>query len=87
MNDRILGYTQFQKKGPHVTRMTAYLKPSRRMVKNNVSLYLQSIVMGLYAVCVEKLDNQDCALRLEQSQTISIILHMARGRRLHVTAK
>ena len=32
-------------------------------VKINVWKYLQTIVMGLYAVCEEKLDNQDRALR------------------------
>jgi len=38
--------------------------PSRRAVKIDVWKYLQTIVMGLYAVCEKKLDNQDRALRL-----------------------
>ena len=52
-----------KKSGPIVTGMTGTLRPSRREVKNDVSYYLQSIVMGLYTVCEEMLDSQDRALR------------------------
>ena len=55
LKDRILGNTEFQKTGPYVTGMPGYLGPSRREVKNDVSLY---------AVCEKKLDKQDRALRL-----------------------
>jgi len=59
----------FKKLGVYVTVRPNCSGPSRREVKIDVQKYLQTIVMGLYAVCEEKLDNQDRALRLLHSST------------------
>jgi len=52
-----------QTTGSYVTGRPDCLGPSCRKVKIDVWKYLQTIVMGLYAVCEEKLDNQHRALR------------------------
>ena len=62
LKDRILGNTEFQKTGPYVIERLDYLRPSRREIKNNVSQYLQIIVMGLYAVCEQKFAHPDRVL-------------------------
>jgi len=54
----------FKKPGVHVAGKPDCSGPSRREVKIDVWKYLQTIVMGLYAVCEEKLYNQDRTLRL-----------------------
>ena len=48
--NRILGNTVFQKTGSYVTGRPKCSGPSRREVKNDVCKYLQTVVMGLYAV-------------------------------------
>ena len=50
---------------------------SHREVKIDVSQYFQKIVMGLYAVCEEKLDNQDRALRPSDLRLQPITLDVA----------
>jgi len=40
--------------------------PSRREVKNDVCQYLQTVVMGLYAVCEQKLARPDRVLSLDE---------------------
>jgi len=52
---------EVQKICSNVTGRPNSLRPSRREVKNDVWKYLQTIVMGLYAVCGHFLDNQDHA--------------------------
>ena len=63
LKDRILGNTESQKTGNYVTGRADCSGRSRPEVKIDVWKYLQTIVMGLYAVCEEKLDNQHRALR------------------------
>jgi len=63
LKDRILGNAEFQKTGNYETGRPDCLGLSRREVKIDVWKYLKTIVMGLYAVCEEKLDNQHRALR------------------------
>jgi len=46
-----------------VTRRPDCSGPSRREVRTDVWKYLQTIVIGLYAVCKEKLDNRHRAHR------------------------
>ena len=48
----------------YVTVRPNSLRQSRREVKNDVWKYLQTIVIGLYAVCGHLLDNQDRAFHL-----------------------
>jgi len=62
LKSRILGNTEVQKTGPYVTGRPNNLRPSRREVKNDLSYYLHSIVMGLYAVSDQKLAHPNRAL-------------------------
>jgi len=59
LKDRILGNTKFQKTGSYVTGRPDCSGPSHREVKIDVWKYLQTIVMGLYAVSEQKLAHLD----------------------------
>ena len=56
---RILGNPEFQKTVIYVTGRPNILRPSRQEVTNDVLKYLQDIVIGLYAVCEQKLAHPD----------------------------
>jgi len=58
-----LGIHRFKRLGVYVTGRPDCSGLSRQEVKIDVWKYLQTILMGLYAFCEEKLDNQDRALR------------------------
>jgi len=64
LEDCILGNTDFQKTGSYMTGRPNYSGPSQREVKNDMWNYLQTVVMGLYAVCEQKLAHPDRALSL-----------------------
>jgi len=62
LKDRILGNAEFQKTGSYVTGRPDCSGPSRREVTIDVWKYLQTIVMGLYAVLGQKLAHPDLVL-------------------------
>jgi len=62
LKDTILGNAEFQKSGSYVTGRHDYSGPSRREVKIDAWKYLQTIVMGLYAVSEQKLAHPDRVL-------------------------
>jgi len=64
LKDRILGKQEFPKTGSYVTGRPDCSGPSRREVKIDVWKYLQTIVMGLYAVSEQKLAHPDRVLSL-----------------------
>jgi len=62
LRDRILRNTEYQKTGSYVTGRPNCSGPSCREVKIDVWKYIQTIVMGLYAVCEQKLAHPDRVL-------------------------
>ena len=63
LKDRILEHTEFQKTtGTYVTGRPDCSGPSRQEVKIDVWKYLQTIVMGLYAVSEQTLAHSDRVL-------------------------
>jgi len=59
LNDGILGNTEIQKTGSYVTGKPDCSGPSCREVKIDVWKYLQTIVMGLDAICEQTLVHPD----------------------------
>jgi len=62
LQDRIRGKKEFQKTGSSRDWETRLF--GAREVKMDAWKYFQTIVMGLYAVCEQKLEHPDCVLSL-----------------------
>jgi len=62
LKDRILENTEFQKTGSYVTGRPDFSGPSLREVKIDLWKYFQTIIMGLYEICEQKLAHPDRVL-------------------------